>query len=67
MNSIEFGMACRPYNLKYRDLFGSVPCPDDYACNREEFFQALKSAVEEKRPLDEILQKAAPQNPGRIY
>ena len=30
MNSIEFGKKCRPYNIQYRDVFGYVPCRDDY-------------------------------------
>ena len=40
MNSIEFGKMCRPYNIKYREIFGYVPCKEDYVCSQEEYFEA---------------------------
>lgn len=46
MNSIEFGKKCRPYNIQYRDVFGYVPCRDDYSCTQDEYFQALLKAIE---------------------
>jgi hypothetical protein len=57
MNSIEFGKKCRPYNIQYRDLFGYVPCHEEYRCNQEEYFQALVTAIETKKELSEILTK----------
>ena len=41
MDSIEFGKKCRPFNIQYRDLFGYVPCREDYSCSQEEFLEAL--------------------------
>ena len=57
MNSIEFGKKCREYNIKYRDIFGYVPCRDDYRCSQEEYFNALLKAIELKRELSTIIPK----------
>ncbi len=57
MNSISFGKKCREYNLKYKELFGYVPCRDDYQCNQDEFFAALISAIENKVELSTIIPK----------
>ena len=57
MNSIEFGKKCRPYNVQYRDVFGYVPCRDDYNCTQDEYFQALLKAIETKRELSTIVHK----------
>lgn len=34
LTSIEFGKKCRPYNIQYRDIFGYVPCRDDFLMGR---------------------------------
>ncbi len=57
MNSIEFGKKCRPYNVQYRDVFGYVPCRDDYNCGQDEYFQALLKAIETKCELSAIVPK----------
>lgn len=57
MNSIEFGKKCRPYNIQYRDVFGYVPCRDDYNCGQDEYFQALLKAIETKCELSAIVPK----------
>ena len=57
MNSIEFGKKCRPYNIKYRNLFGYIPCIDDYKCSQETFFDALLKAIEERCEITEFLEK----------
>lgn len=57
MKSIPFGKQCREYNLKYKELFGYVPCKDDYKCNQEEFLAALISAIEKKVELATIIPK----------
>lgn len=68
MNSIEFGMKCRPFNKQYKELFGSVPCPDDYACNRNEFFAALMKAIETETELEKIIPvRAVDKDPNRLY
>ena len=68
MNSIEFGMKCRTLNAAYKELFDKVPCPDDYACNRDEFFEALKKSVETKTRIEEFLPSRAINNdPTKIF
>lgn len=57
MNSIEFGKKCRPYNIQYRDIFGYVPCKDDYKCTHEEYLEALLKAIETKSDLSSMLPK----------
>lgn len=57
MNSIEFGKKCRPYNVQYRDIFGYVPCSDDYKCSQEEYFDALLKAIETKEDISTLIPK----------
>lgn len=66
MNSMEFGLACREFNRAYRDLFGVVPVPDDYACTRSEFMDALKKAVSEEKPIETYLLKRVRHDDGRL-
>lgn len=58
MNHIEFSKICRPLNEQYKKLFGVVPTPADYACNREQYLTALQKAIFEKRELSEYLDSA---------
>ena len=68
MNSIEFGLTCKPYNIKYRDLFGEVPSYSDYACTQEEYLEALQKSVAEKLRIDAFLKRrATPQDPNVLY
>lgn len=69
MNSIEFGKKCRPYNIQYRDIFGYVPCRDDYNCSQDEYFQALLKAIETKCELSTIVPKKNKefQDPNKRY
>ena len=55
MNGIEFAKKCQPLNRMYKELFGKVPSPDEYACNRDEFFEALKKSIEGKKELEKII------------
>lgn len=57
MNSIEFGKKCQPYNIIYRELFGYVPCKEDYICTRDEFYTALVKAVDNKKDLSVYVKK----------
>ena len=57
MTSKEFTIKCRPYNLKYKELFGTVPCPQDYVGTQEEFFNALLKAIEIEKPIEDFLRK----------
>lgn len=57
MNSVEFGKKCRPYNIKYKNIFGYVPCRNDYTCSQDEYFNALLKAIESKCELSTVLPK----------
>ena len=57
MNSIELGKKCRTYNIQYRDLFGYVPCREDYSCSQEEFLEALLKSIETKKDINMFLIK----------
>lgn len=57
MNSVEFGKKCRPYNIKYKNIFGYVPCRSDYTCSQDEYFNALLKAIETKCELSTIVIK----------
>ena len=57
MNSVKFGKKCRPYNLQYKDIFGYVPCRNDYRYNQDEYFNALLKSIETNRELDSFIQK----------
>ena len=59
MNSIEFCKKCRPYNIQYRDIFGYVPCPDNYNCGQDEYFDALLKAIETKKDISTLIPKKA--------
>ena len=57
MTSIEFGKKCQPYNIQYKDIFGYVPCRDDYLCDQNEYFNALLKSINEKQPIETYLTK----------
>lgn len=57
MNSVEFGEKCRPYNIQYKNIFGYVPCRNDYACNQDEYFDTLLKAIKIKCELSTIVIK----------
>ncbi|MBR0352114.1 MAG: hypothetical protein IJH53_02815 [Oscillospiraceae bacterium] len=66
MNSMEFALACREYNIMYRDRFGEIPIPGEYACTRSEFLDALKKAVSEEKPIETYLLKRVRHDDGRL-
>lgn len=53
----EIIMKRREINKKYRDLFGYIPSPSDYACTSKEFFDAVEKAATEKKEIDNYLKK----------
>lgn len=57
MTSIEFGKLCRPINLEYKKKFGYIPCIADYICSQEEFYNALRKAVEENEDIGTYIEK----------
>lgn len=65
MTPVDFEVLCRPLNLKYRALFGTMPSPTDYHGGRDIFLAALRRAVEEEMPLDAYLQRRDPDGRRR--
>lgn len=65
MDAIEFGIACKEYNIQYRNRFGVIPIYSEYACNREQFLVALKKAVVDEMPIETYLQKRVRHEDGR--
>jgi len=57
MRSAELNKKCKEYNSKYFDMFGYIPCPWDYVCNNDDFFDALVKAVETKSEIHVFLKK----------
>lgn len=57
MKSIPFGKQCREYNIKYKEIFGYVPCRNDYGCSQDEYLAALIKAIENKIELAAIIPK----------
>ena len=55
MDMYEFGRRCKPLNKQYLELFGTIPCIQEYACSREEFLTALETAVETKQEIGYLL------------
>ena len=45
------------YNIQYRDIFGYAPCREDYICNQDEYFNALRNAIASKTELSKFLRK----------
>lgn len=67
MDSIKFGKKCRPYNIQYCELFGYVPCRQDYSCTQDEYFAALLKAIETKVELKELLPLKTRPSGEKIY
>lgn len=57
MTSVDFNKKCKPYNIQYKDIFGYIPCRDDYSCSQDEYFDALLKAIENKCELPTIIPK----------
>lgn len=45
----------KPLNIKHKKIFGYIPRITDYSCSREEYLNAMKEAIESKKPLSVIL------------
>lgn len=73
MDSRAFGKIARPYNIKYKHIFGYIPCPQDYICHgTTEFFAALLQAIETKQDISTFIPKReidylSPENVGKRY
>lgn len=67
MTSIDFGKKCQPYNLRYRDIFGYVPCRDNYICTQEEYFSALLKAIETKQDISTFVPERTVEPKGNCH
>lgn len=56
----------RQMNKAYRDLFGYIPLPSDYACTSKEFFESVEKAVTEKKEISNYLKKRAKHINGTL-
>ena len=54
---IEFSKKLVPYNKQYRDIFGYIPSVWNYAGTTEQYFEALKKAIETKTEIHCFLTK----------
>lgn len=59
MTDIEFNKSLRELNKAYRTLFNIIPCISDYSCTRDEYVNALKKSIEEKKEISNFLKKIA--------
>jgi len=66
MNQIEFGKRCRELNKIYHSIFGTIPSSSDYMAPREKYLEALQKAIDEKIPLENILEKKRRETPFLI-
>ena len=65
MDEYQFFAQLRPFNIKYREIFGYIPNISDYSCNRDEYLEALKKSIENKVEISEyILQYSSPIENG---
>ena len=55
MKNEEFNRAVRPLNIGYRDKFGVIPRITDFSCTREEYLEAMETAVKDGRLLEDML------------
>ncbi len=55
MDNLTFNKTKRQLNKEYRELFGVIPCMQDFRCSREEYVEALKKAIENKTEIEKLL------------
>lgn len=58
MKNKEFVELTQPLNAQYHKIFGVVPSKQGFICSREEYINALKEAIENEMPIEELLEKA---------
>ena len=66
MNDIMFNKSLRELNKAYFDLFGDIPCIENFSCSRQKYVDALKQSVEEKKKIEELLPAASNPNGSDI-
>lgn len=57
MDDITFNKEMRQLNKAYCDMFGVVPCIQEFDCSREDYIEALKKAVSTKTEIEKLLHK----------
>ncbi len=67
MDNKEFNAKKRVLNKEYAAIFGTIPCMQDYSCTREEYLEALKTAIQNNCQIDKLLKKVGkPINNGSL-
>lgn len=63
MDNLTFNTEKRKLNREYYELFGEVPCMQNFSCSREKYILALKEAIQTNKRIETLLPKAgAPLN-----
>ncbi len=55
MEDMIFNKEKRMLNKLYCEIFGVVPCMQDFDCSREEYIDALKTAIDSKITIEKLL------------
>ncbi len=51
----EWLEALEIYHKQYKEIFGYIPCIDDFSCTRTEYNIALLKAIKEQKEITEYL------------
>ena len=57
MTPVELSLEIKPLAKKYEELFGEIPCYNDYACTYEAYFIVLTKSIEEHKELKKYITK----------
>ena len=55
MEDMIFNKEKRSLNKLYLEIFGIVPCMQDYNCSREQYIEAMKKSINTKIAIEKIL------------
>lgn len=55
MDNNTFNSKKRALNKAYFEIFGVIPCIQDFSCTREEYLEALNAAIKTKTEVEKLL------------
>lgn len=55
MDNQTFNKIKRELNKQYAEIFGEIPCIQNYSCTREEYIEALETAINGNLKIDKLL------------
>ena len=58
MDNQTFNKTKRELNRQYAEIFGEIPCIQDYSCTRDEFIDALNTAIISNVKIDKLLKRS---------